>query len=45
MSPVLSPAAITPEVVREHGLTPEEYEKIRQLLGREPTITELGFSA
>ncbi len=43
MSPVLSPAAITPEVVREHGLTPEEYDKIRQLLGREPTITELGI--
>ena len=43
MSPVLSPAAITPEVVREHGLTAEEYGKIRQLLGREPTITELGI--
>ena len=43
MSPVLSPAAITPEVVREHGLTAEEYDKIRQLLGREPTITELGI--
>src|SRR5574337_1166079 len=43
MSPVLSPAAITPEVVREHGLTPEEYDKIRQLLGREPSITELGI--
>jgi len=37
-------AAITPELVQEHGLTPEEYEKIRQLLaGREPTITELGI--
>src|ERR1700732_2314111 len=36
--------AITPEIVREHGLTPEEYEKIKQLLGgREPTITELGI--
>ncbi len=36
--------AITPDLVREHGLTPEEYEKIRQLLGgREPTITELGI--
>jgi len=35
---------ITPELIREHGLTPEEYEKIRQLLcGREPTITELGI--
>src|SRR5579862_4849624 len=43
MSPVLSPAAITPEVVREHGLTAEEYDRIRQLLGREPTITELGI--
>jgi phosphoribosylformylglycinamidine synthase subunit PurL len=36
--------AITPEIVREHGLTAEEYEKIKQLLGgREPTITELGI--
>src|SRR5690349_22098761 len=36
--------AITPEVIRDHGLTPEEYEKIRQLLGgREPTLTELGI--
>ena len=43
MSPVLSPAAITHEVVREHGLTAEEYDKIRLLLGREPTITELGI--
>ena len=43
MNPVLSPAAITPEVVREHGLTPEEYDKIRQLLGREPRVTELGI--
>jgi phosphoribosylformylglycinamidine synthase len=36
--------AITPEVVREHGLTPEEYEKLKKLLGgREPSITELGI--
>src|SRR5437762_2270690 len=35
---------ISREVVREHGLTTEEYEKIKQLLcGREPTITELGI--
>ncbi|HMH01439.1 MAG TPA: phosphoribosylformylglycinamidine synthase subunit PurL, partial [Terriglobales bacterium] len=34
----------TPEVVREHGLTLQEYEKIKQLLGgREPTVTELGI--
>ena len=39
-----STLAITPELVREHGLTPEEYEKIKELLGgREPTITELGI--
>jgi len=37
-------AAITPEMIREHGLTPDEFEKIKQLLGgREPTITELGI--
>src|ERR1700677_3946558 len=36
--------AISPEVLRQHGLTPDEYEKIRQLLGdREPTLTELGI--
>src|SRR5256886_2615904 len=36
--------AITPDVIREHGLTPDEYEKIKQLLGgREPTLTELGI--
>src|SRR5438034_4237974 len=35
---------ISPEVIREHGLTPEEYEKIKQLLGgREPSLTELGI--
>ncbi|MGA8489962.1 MAG: phosphoribosylformylglycinamidine synthase subunit PurL [Terriglobales bacterium] len=40
----VSTLAITPEIVREHGLTPEEYKKIKQLLGgREPTITELGI--
>jgi len=36
--------AITPEMIREHGLTPDEFEKIKQLLGgREPTATELGI--
>ncbi len=36
--------AITPELIREHGLTPEEYAKIQQLLGgRPPTLTELGI--
>ena len=36
--------AFSAEILRQHGLTPVEYEKIRQLLGgREPTITELGI--
>src|SRR5688572_32171653 len=37
---------ITPELVAEHGLSPGEYDRIVELLGREPTYTELGvFSA
>ena len=37
-------SAFSPETLRLHGLTPDEYEKIKQLLGgREPTITELGI--
>ena len=36
--------AFSPEILRQHGLTPDEYEKIKQLLGgREPTLTELGI--
>ncbi|MGI6245042.1 MAG: phosphoribosylformylglycinamidine synthase subunit PurL [Pseudochelatococcus sp.] len=35
--------AITPELVAEHGLTPDEYERFRELVGREPTFTELGI--
>ena len=34
---------ITPELVRQHGLTPDEYERFRGLIGREPTLTELGI--
>jgi phosphoribosylformylglycinamidine (FGAM) synthase-like enzyme len=34
--------AITPEVVAAHNLKPEEYERIKELLGREPTFVELG---
>jgi len=38
--------AITPELIAEHGLKPEEYERILKLLGRAPSFTELGiFSA
>lgn len=34
---------ITPELVAQHNLTPEEYAKIKEILGREPTYTELGI--
>src|SRR5436190_22075148 len=34
---------ITPEIVAQHGLKPEEYERFVGLIGREPTITELGI--
>ncbi|WP_253706679.1 phosphoribosylformylglycinamidine synthase subunit PurL [Bradyrhizobium sp. WD16] len=37
---------ITPDLVAAHGLTPDEYQRILDLIGREPTFTELGiFSA
>ncbi len=34
---------ISPAVIRQHGLTAEEYERIVQRLGRQPTLTELGI--
>jgi phosphoribosylformylglycinamidine synthase len=34
---------ITPELVAEHGLTPDEYQVILDSLGREPNLTELGI--
>ncbi len=41
---IAATSTITPEVIREHGLTPDEFEKVKQLLGgREPTRTELGI--
>lgn len=37
---------VTPQLVKDHNLTEEEYQKILDILGRTPTITELGiFSA
>jgi phosphoribosylformylglycinamidine synthase len=35
--------AITPEIVAEHGLSPQEYDRILHALGREPNLTELGI--
>jgi phosphoribosylformylglycinamidine synthase len=38
--------AITPELIAQHGLKPEEYARVVKLLGRTPSFTELGiFSA
>jgi len=37
---------ITPELIAAHGLKPDEYDRILDIIGREPTFTELGiFSA
>jgi phosphoribosylformylglycinamidine synthase subunit PurL len=35
--------AITPEVVAQHGLTPQEYQRLLEILGRAPSLTELGI--
>ena len=38
--------SITPALVEEHGISPEEYQQLLAVLGRVPTFTELGvFSA
>jgi phosphoribosylformylglycinamidine synthase len=38
----LARPAVTPELVAAHGISPEEYQKIIETLGREPNYTELG---
>ncbi|PYK19070.1 MAG: phosphoribosylformylglycinamidine synthase subunit PurL [Verrucomicrobia bacterium] len=34
---------VTPELAKQHGLTPEEFERIKKILGRDPNFTELGI--
>lgn len=34
---------ITPELLQQHNITPDEYDRIEQLLGRAPSFTELGI--
>lgn len=41
--PLMNPATITPEVISAHNLTTAEYERIVELLEREPTFVELGI--
>ncbi len=42
----MSDPAITPDLVAKHGIKPDEWERLLDILGRMPTFTELGiFSA
>ena len=41
MGPVIQP--ITKDLIAQHNLTDDEYQKIVGILGREPNITELGM--
>jgi len=36
-------ATVTPAIVAEHGLTPQEYGRLCGFLGRPPNLTELGI--
>jgi phosphoribosylformylglycinamidine synthase len=40
---VPEPAAITPELLAQHSITADEYERILSALGRVPSLTELGI--
>src|SRR5438552_781612 len=43
LSNFMNEPAITPELVQKHNLTPEEYDRVKAILGRQPTYTELGI--
>ena len=38
-----TPDSITPQIVADHGLSPEEYQRVLHAMGREPNMTELGI--
>ena len=40
---VPDPVVVTPELLAQHSITPEEYERILAALGRVPSLTELGI--
>ena len=40
---VLEASRITPDMVADHGLAPDEYDRILEALGREPNLVELGI--
>ena len=37
------PAEITPALLKTHSITPDEYARIEKLMGRTPSLTELGI--
>jgi phosphoribosylformylglycinamidine synthase II len=41
-SAIPQPAQITPELLQQHSLTPDEYQRVLAALGRTPSLTELG---
>ncbi|MGA7710101.1 MAG: AIR synthase-related protein, partial [Acidobacteriaceae bacterium] len=42
-SAIPNPAQITPELLAQHGITADEYQRILNALGRTPSFTELGI--
>src|SRR5213080_1698582 len=40
---MVTTTVISPEMISQHGLTPGEYHRICEILGRQPTLTELGI--
>ncbi len=42
-APVFNEPEVTPELAAEHGLAPDEYERMLNIVGRQPTYTELGI--
>ncbi len=42
-SAIPNPAQITPELLAQHGITADEYQRILKALGRTPSFTELGI--
>ncbi|HZV58802.1 MAG TPA: phosphoribosylformylglycinamidine synthase subunit PurL, partial [Candidatus Eremiobacteraceae bacterium] len=43
MATAITEIKVTPEIAAEHGLSADEYARVKQILGREPNITELGI--
>src|SRR5450631_3863444 len=43
MGTAITEIKVTPEIAAEHGLTSEEYARVKKILGRDPNITELGI--